>query len=64
MLSVAYIAGQTPVKIKAPSKKEQLHNAAVATVAKQRALDRIKANRMFETELTELEALRAQLASM
>jgi hypothetical protein len=64
MLSVAYISGQTTAKVKAPSKKELLHNAAVATMARSRALDKIKAEKMFETELAELEALKLKLVGM
>jgi hypothetical protein len=65
MLRIAYVATEEPtVRPKRPTKKQQLHQDAVETLAVRRAYDRIKAKEMFAEERNELASLKSELKAL
>jgi hypothetical protein len=65
MLRIAYVATEEPtIRPKKLTKKQQIHQDAVETLAVRRAYDKIKAKEMFAEERKELAGHKARLAAM
>lgn len=64
MLTIAHI---NPNRLKAPRKlteRQQLHLDALATVAHARAMDKIRAEKMFAPEMAEIAELEKQYEAL
>ncbi|MBB6236539.1 hypothetical protein HDC90_001151 [Pedobacter sp. AK013] len=65
MLRVAYSVNSEPTrKQKAASKKDLIHEAALSLIEFRTAKDDIEADEMFADEISELNAMKSELAAL